>query len=402
MKEAIINSNTGEGLTVKEIQEKTDLYEPMSFLQSRFWADFKSEYGWAYKQFSVTADSSKFILTVLLRNIRPFGKLAYFPMAPETLLSEDSCDYETAKKQGDLLVRLTEALRAKLPKDVFLFRFDPPWSTRIDNAKGTLENTEPTNVSGAKIPARAKNIAQAFPLLPQSSGGYRIIDAPYDVQPPDTVCLDLSQTEEFLSENLKSKWRYNIRLAEKKGILIERKEGEEAAAAGIDIFYALYQQTAERDAIAIHRKEYYAKLCRKSCPEARIFIYIAEYEKKPLASIITIFTKKEAVYLYGASSNENRNLMPTYLLQWRAILDAKEHGCLRYDFYGIPPTDDPSHPMYGLYRFKTGFGGSILHRVGSLDVPVKPLRYVCYTAAEKLRAFWFKKIKKMLRRGGGS
>ncbi|MGL4987163.1 MAG: lipid II:glycine glycyltransferase FemX, partial [Treponemataceae bacterium] len=110
-----------------------------------------------------------------------------------------------------------------------------------------------------------------------------------------------------------------------------------------------------------------------------------------------LHNEEEAVYLYGASSNEKRNLMPAYLLQWVAIKDAKESGCIQYDFYGIPPTDDINHPMHGLYRFKTGFGGRIVHRVGSFDIPFS-IFYLPFRLAESLRSFWFKKIKKIFAR----
>jgi len=109
-----------------------------------------------------------------------------------------------------------------------------------------------------------------------------------------------------------------------------------------------------------------------------------------------LFCDNEGVYLYGASSNEHRNLMPAYSLQWKAILDAKDRGCTTWDFYGIPPNEDPSHPMFGLYRFKTGFGGTIIHRIGSVDVPLRPIMYTCYRIAEKVRYFWYKKLKKAL------
>ena len=113
--------------------------------------------------------------------------------------------------------------------------------------------------------------------------------------------------------------------------------------------------------------------------------------EEPLGAIITMFYKDEATYLYGASSNEHRNLMSTYLLQWQAIKDAKEYGCKVYDFYGIPPTDEPSYPMVGLYRFKTGFGGKIVHRIGSIDVFRSKILYKLYSWLEKLRSVYYKK-----------
>ena len=89
--------------------------------------------------------------------------------------------------------------------------------------------------------------------------------------------------------------------------------------------------------------------------------------------------------------------MATYLLQWEAIKAAKAFGSKSYDFYGIPPENDENHPMYGLYRFKTGFGGDdcVIHRIGSVDIPVKKGIYKLYSLAEKLRAFYYKKVKKL-------
>ena len=126
-----------------------------------------------------------------------------------------------------------------------------------------------------------------------------------------------------------------------------------------------------------------------------VSLYIAKHENDTLAAIITLFTPYQATYVYGASCNIKRNLMPAYLLQWTAIKDAKNFGSKTYDFYGMPPRDDETHPMYGLYRFKTGFSGQNTHRIGSIDIATSPL-YKPYKTAEKLRSFYFKKIKKAI------
>ena len=207
---------------------------------------------------------------------------------------------------------------------------------------------------------------------------------------------------------MRSKWRYNIRLAQKKGVVVRayRARTDKAdnpsldsdASRALDIFYELYKTTASRDGIAIHAKKYYEDLFALSAAHKDaplITVYIASHEGENLASIITLFSKSEAVYLYGASSNAKRNLMPAYLLQWTAICDAKSYGSAVYDFYGMPPSDDKNHPMYGLYLFKTGFGGRIVHRPGSLDFPLSPL-YAPYAFAESARAFYHKRIKKIL------
>ncbi len=360
------------------------------FLQSRFWADFKALHGWTYRQYTVTSGTEQsFLLTVLLRLIAPFGSIAYIPMGPSVLTEENSLLPETACRRGNFLTTLADKLVPVLPADVFLLRFDPPWGTEV--VKGTA-GTQP----------------EAFPLFPTSGKEdqqaqrqrFKLVDPPSDIQPPDTVLLDLTKPLDTLLNECKSKWRYNIRLAEKKGVTVQCFSGGDAEQHGIPLFYELYRETALRDGIAIHSEEYYRSLCRlsNSCidnPEGiRIAVYGAFFEEESLAAIIMLFSQKQAVYLYGASSNKRRNLMPAYLLQWKAICDAHKADCRSYDFYGIPPSDNPAHPMHGLYRFKTGFGGSIVHRIGSVDIPVKPIRCSLYHNAERLRAFWFKTVKK--------
>jgi lipid II:glycine glycyltransferase (peptidoglycan interpeptide bridge formation enzyme) len=225
-----------------------------------------------------------------------------------------------------------------------------------------------------------------------------------DVQPPDTVLVDLSRPTETILGEMKPKWRYNIRLAEKKGVTVRR-----ADEAELPVFYTLFRETAKRDGIAIHSLDYYAglfSLCREYREGALagvlpdrsvrpdIRLYIAAEGGEDLAAIITLFRGTKAVYLYGASSDHKRNLMAPYALQWKAIEDARAAGCLEYDLFGIPPRDDPKHPMAGLYRFKTGFGGTIIHRNGSWDYPYRPVMKSLFEAAEALR----KQLRSMKKR----
>jgi lipid II:glycine glycyltransferase (peptidoglycan interpeptide bridge formation enzyme) len=181
---------------------------------------------------------------------------------------------------------------------------------------------------------------------------------------------------------MKSKWRYNISLAGKKGVQV--KEG---GVQELEVFYALLKETAARDGIAIHSFDYYKTLfeiCSR-CGNLSIRLYTAVHESDTLAAIIVLFRGEYATYLYGASSNVKRNLMAAYALQWQAIQDAKQAGCKLYDLFGIPPDDNPKHPMAGLYRFKTGFGGQIIRRPGSWDYPYKPAVYNLFVIAESLR-----------------
>lgn len=334
------------------------------FLQSPFWADFKSAHGWYKLRFQCT-DPVVFECSVLVRqfHIPVIGTaaIAYVPMGPDVpeQLLRKPMEYRR------LLADFAIGLRSFLPRNTLCIRYDVP----VD-----FESLESCRLYTMEL-----------------ASGSKCRKAPENIQPPDTVLLDLSLPEEKLLQQMKSKWRYNIRLAEKKGVKVRK-----GTVQDIDIFYNLYQTTASRDGIAIHDKAYYQDLLQmESSGGIAVSLYIAYFEQTPLAAIITLFSTREGVYLYGASSNEHRNLMPAYLLQWNAICDAKQFGCGQYDFYGIPPVEDEQHPMYGLYRFKTGFGGTIIHRPGSIDVPLS-LLYSAYGIAERLRSVWFKKIKKIL------
>jgi lipid II:glycine glycyltransferase (peptidoglycan interpeptide bridge formation enzyme) len=205
------------------------------------------------------------------------------------------------------------------------------------------------------------------------------------VQAPDTVLVDLSAPEEEILGGMNKKWRYNIRLASRNGV-VPGQAGEEELPA----FYALLRETARRDGISIHHPGYYQSLFAlardyRGGGKPEIRLYLAGHGGDTVAALITLFRGDEGVYLYGASSSRKRNLMASYALQWRAMTDAKASGCVFYDLFGIPPSGDPGHPMAGLYRFKTGFGGRIIHRPGSWDYPCRPLGASLFRAAEGLR-----------------
>ena len=224
-----------------------------------------------------------------------------------------------------------------------------------------------------------------------------------DVQPPDTVVLDLGYEEESLLAAMKAKTRYNIGLAAKKGVRVE-----EGGAADLPAWYELYRQTARRDRITLHDYEYYrrqfelaqagavggapARRLADAGPELKLLL--ARHEGDLLAGILLAVHGRAATYLYGASSDAKRNLMPAYALQWEAIRIARRQGCLTYDLFGIPPSPDPAHPMHGLYRFKTGFGGRLVNRPGCWDFPYRRAAYAAYAVAERARAWYYRRWRK--------
>jgi lipid II:glycine glycyltransferase (peptidoglycan interpeptide bridge formation enzyme) len=348
----------GEGL-LKELTRAADLSvcdQADSFLQSGFWGSFKAQFGWEAFAFRAVwktlASQQEKSLLVLRRRLVPGFALAYVPWGPE--LPADVL-FQPA------LEELAKCLKKELPKDTVFIRFDPPWL--LDN-----------------------NIEVSMP--------HAFIKAEADIQPPDSVILDLTQSMESIIDLMKPKWRYNCRLALKKGVQVRQADKNE-----VSIFYELLKETSKRDRIAIHGFDYYKALFEYnlqrlgSCNLPEIRLYLAEHEGDVLSGIVTLFRGPEAVYLYGASSDKKRNLMPAYALQLKAIEDAKNYGCKKYDFFGIPPGNDKSHSMYGLYQFKTGFGGRIVHRPGSWDYPYHYTMYKIFRIAENLRST-LKKLKK--------
>ena len=351
-----------------EPAELNDLDCSESLLQSGFWGAFRGQLGWQSLAFHCSYRGDTFGLLVLVRRLALEFGLAYVPHGPEI-------EEPTADREG-FLVALSQALRPHLPRCVFL-RFDLPWGI------GGLGN---------------------HPEVLKNSAGLR--KAPMDVQPPSTVILDLRAEEGELLTAMKNKTRYNIRLAAKKGVelSIDRQQPSEhrSVERALAEWYRLYEETARRDRITLHGEQYYRTLFTLAgnygAGGPELYLLTARHEGELLAGIILALKGQRAWYLYGASSDRKRNLMPGYALQWRAILLAKKRGCRCYDLFGIPPDDDPEHPMHGLFRFKTGFGGQVINRLGCYDLSFRPLLYRLYRLAEALRAFYFRRWRKRLPR----
>jgi lipid II:glycine glycyltransferase (peptidoglycan interpeptide bridge formation enzyme) len=332
-----------------------------SFLQSALWGRFKSRFGWKAGAFSVAWNQGgERPLLALSRRIAPFLSMTYIPWGPE-LPAAFPDDPRLRALAAEELARALQPLLS-----VQFIRFDPPW---FGSDGGT-------------------------PLLP--AGRFRRAEA--DIQPPDTVLVDLTPPLDEILAAMKPKCRYNIGLAQKRGVVVREPCEQEN---NIEVFYRLLTETALRDGIAVHSIEYYRALFEESQGESRstipvqLRLYTARHENDDLAAIVALFRGKQATYLYGASSNIKRNLMAPYALQWKAMQDAKAFGCEVYDLFGIPPDESPGHPMAGLYRFKTGFGGLIVRRPGSWDYPYKPALHALFKSAESLR-------KKLMQRKRGA
>lgn len=204
--------------------------------------------------------------------------------------------------------------------------------------------------------------------------------SPHNIQPPRTLIIDIRGSEEEILARMKQKTRYNIRLAEKKGVTVR-------AWDDIDSFHKMMLVTGGRDRFGVHSLEYYRRAYDLLHPKGMCEILVAEYEGKPLAALFVARNGNRAYYLYGASTDEERNRMPTYLLQWEAMKWAKAHGCEEYDLWGVPDEDEATleanfetrhDGLWGVYRFKRGFGGELKRAAQALDRVYNPLLYWAY------------------------
>ncbi len=229
--------------------------------------------------------------------------------------------------------------------------------------------------------------------------------SPNTIQPPSTVMLDIDGDEDAVMARMKSKWRYNVRLAERKGVTVRHLQRDE-----LPIFCKLMAETAARDRFAVHSDAYYRAAFDLFTPKMGAFL-LAEYNGAPLGALVVLCCGKMAWYVWGASRNHERSRMPNHALQWAAMRWARAQGATRYDFWGIPdeigkiavgladgsgagtPVDAipldlellPSHDLWGVYRFKQGFGGDVVRHAGTWEMALQPLGYRLFQVGRQLQ-----------------
>ena len=214
--------------------------------------------------------------------------------------------------------------------------------------------------------------------VPPTFEGYH--PSPHAIQPRRTIVVEIDGTEEEILNRMKQKCRYNIRLAEKKGVTVR-------PWSDIKGFHDLMKTTGGRDGFGVHSLDYYDRVYKLFQPAGMAELLVAEYEGKPLAALMVFSRGRRAWYLYGASSDEERNRMPAYLLQWEAMRWAKSRGAEEYDLWGVPDEDENTlesqfesrqDGLWGVYRFKRGFGGKILRAAPAMDKVYNPVLYKLY------------------------
>lgn len=345
--------------------------------QTSFWGKVKELQGCTAKAFDVriwdedhplqgssVANAVTDIL-VIFRSVGRGGLVAHVPYGPEFEPPEEL--------QGHFLEELSEALRPHLPTGCLCIRYDLPWESPW------AADSDCYDSQGDWLGPPREEIQEIRMNMETATRNLR--KSPINILPANTLFLDLKKRRRDLLGEMKAKTRYNIRLSRRKGVRVV-----EAGHHELDLWYKLYRDTARRNNIVVHDLNYFASLlkARSQLSDRNISLHLlmAESEGDFLAGMFLAISKNQAVYLYGASSTEKRNMMGTYGLQWEAICRARQQGCRHYDMFGVSPAAEPSHPMYGLFRFKTGFGGEIFHRQGCWDYPLAIKKYDLYRGFE--------------------
>ena len=343
------------------------------FLQTYEWGQVKAKYGWT-PYYAVWTDDGKFHISqstdnwslntvhcvaavlilkkqILSRGFAARLSILYAPKGP--LLDWDNTALRTrvlndlqsyARKQG--------AIFLKIDPDIVLGRGVPNSESDVTENNGQATRSE----------------------MMRRGWGY----SSDQIQFQNTVLIDLSASEEEMLARMKPKTRYNVRLAEKKGVTVRTGTLDD-----LPMLYKMYAETSVRDGFVIRDENYYMtvwKLFMQSTVHGQpsTVPLIAEVDNQPVAAIFLFTFAGRAYYVYGMSRNLHREKMPTYLLQWEAMKRAKSSGCSAYDLWGAPEIFDESDSMWGVYRFKEGLGGEVVRTLGAYDFAPNKLWYKLY------------------------
>lgn len=290
------------------------------FLQSQEWKFFQKEIG--RKTYGIQENS--FNAFCIVQSLPIVGDYFFIPRGPiiECRMSNVECRSESGTANLELKESISKLVRMAKREGAGWIRIEPQSKNDLSAIKKAL------------------------------SDDHKIVKSKKDHEPAQTLMIDLGKSEEDILKEMKSKTRYNVRLAQRKGVTVERAHDERS----IDEFCRLTKITAQRDGITPHPEKYYRKMFA-TIPEKSLSLYLAHYQEKIIATIVVSFFGSVATYLHGASANEHRNVMAPFALQWQAIRDAKKLGYKHYDFGGTKINKDGSYEKNwaGISRFKQGF-----------------------------------------------
>jgi len=331
------------------------------FLQSEHWLVFQK----STRKDIFTLSSEDFSSHGIFHVLSWVGKYLYIPRGPILTNNLQPTTYNQQQKEN--IQKLIEKAKEKNAKWI---RIEPENEESLQNIKDVFEG--------------------------------KIVRAPRDVQPKEIFVIDITKDKETLLAQMKPKTRYNIRLAEKRGVKIFTTREEKYKQA----FYDLVEKTADRKEINPHSRIYYEKFFAVF-PETLCQLFVAEYNGEIVSANILITFEKRAIYLHGGSSDTHRDTMAPFLLQWKQIEYAKEHGCTEYDFGGVHTEDKgqeirdkreektenkkslTTHPWEGITRFKKGFSPNTVSTVypGTFDIILDSRVYFLYTTFRAFKNF---------------
>jgi len=290
-----------------------------NLLQSWKWGELQSRFGWRVERLAFHAGRSGVCSLQRSAALFPGGATYYVPRGPAVAERERLLVLDTLER-------------------------------RAADGGGLVLRVEPNDVVGDEWPAffEGRAFVKGKPVQPEATRLLRI-----DLDP------------ETLKAGFKPKTRYNLNLAEKKGVRVH-------GSRDVATFARLALETGKRQGVHLAGVAYYQAALEIFSASDEVRLYLAEHEGDTLGGIMVFRFGKTAYYLFGGSGDRKRELMPNYLLHWQAMLDFRAMGCDTYDWWGIPEEPAPDHPWFGLYRFKTGFGGETVRYVGLYEHVLRP------------------------------
>jgi peptidoglycan pentaglycine glycine transferase (the first glycine) len=327
------------------------------FLQTWEWAQTKARLGWqplprVWHNGQGRPVAAAMVLQRRLGSHGPAARLSvmYVPKGP-------LCDWENADLRRRLLDDLANLARRH---GAIFIKMDP------DVCLGTGIPGSPQALESATGLAMLDDLRQR---------GWHLSDE--QIQFRNTLLVDLTPDMDTLLANMKQKTRYNVRLAQRKGVTVRP-----GTAADLRMLYCMYAETSVRDGFVIRDEDYYLSVWNTFMDAGMAEPLVAEVEGQAVAGVVIFRFAGRAWYLNGMSAARDqaqREKMPNHLLQWEAMCRAKADGCHTYDLWGAPDIFDESDSLWKVYRFKEGFGGQVVRHIGAWDLPIRPLFYRLYT-----------------------
>ncbi|MBK6645671.1 MAG: peptidoglycan bridge formation glycyltransferase FemA/FemB family protein [Anaerolineales bacterium] len=339
------------------------------FLQSYEWGQVKAKYGWS-AYYAVWTEDGKFQVTSDLQTITNYQ----LPITASALILKRTAFRRFSifyAPKGPLMDWTNESLRKRVLDDLQSF---------AKKQGAIFLKLDPDVVLGRGVPASVDEVTENSGQAVMSDLRRRgWVESSDQIQFRNTVMVDLSSSEEDILMRMKQKTRYNVRLAEKKGVTV--RVGK---LTDLPMLYKMYAETSVRDGFVIRDEEYYMtvwKLFMSAAISSQPLAVplIAEVDGEAVAAIFLFMFAGRGYYVYGMSRNAHREKMPTYLLQWAAMKHAMAHGCLTYDLWGAPDVFDESDSMWGVYRFKEGLGGEVVRTLGAYDFAPSKFWYSMYS-----------------------